>query len=173
LIARILNDEVEATCYPLGNKNKLIIANGLMAGIPVSSVNRVSIGAKSPLTGGIKESNAGGVAAFKMKHMDLRAIVLEGKPSSDHWFVIRINRTGVYFELANDLQNTGIHNTTKKLLERYGSNNGLILIGPAGEKGYAIAGIATTDKDGVFLVVLMLEGFRSGNGFQESRSYRI
>ena len=60
LLARILLDEVTPTCEPLGPKNKLVFAPGLLVGHMLSSCDRISVGAKSPLTGGIKESNAGG-----------------------------------------------------------------------------------------------------------------
>jgi len=60
LTSQIIAREVEPTCHPLGAKNKLVFATGVFAGTPVSSSNRISIGAKSPLTGGIKESNGGG-----------------------------------------------------------------------------------------------------------------
>ena len=60
LLARILLDEVDARCDPLGPENKLIFAPGLLVGHMLSSTDRISVGGKSPLTGGIKESNAGG-----------------------------------------------------------------------------------------------------------------
>ena len=61
LLARILVDEVVATCDPLGPHNKLIFAPGLLVGHMLSSCDRISVGGKSPLTGGVKESNAGGI----------------------------------------------------------------------------------------------------------------
>ena len=60
LIARIMVDEVDATCDPLGAGNKLIFTPGLLVGHILSSTDRISVGGKSPLTGGIKEANAGG-----------------------------------------------------------------------------------------------------------------
>ena len=52
LLARILLDEVDATCEPLGSENKLIFAPGLLVGHRLSSTDRISVGGKSPLTGG-------------------------------------------------------------------------------------------------------------------------
>ena len=60
LIAALLNDEVPATCDPLGPENKLIFAVGILTGTTMINTSRISIGAKSPLSGGAKESNAGG-----------------------------------------------------------------------------------------------------------------
>ena len=59
-IARLLLDEMDPGCDPLGPKNLLIFAPGLLAGLPLSSAGRLSVGGKSPLTGGIKEANVGG-----------------------------------------------------------------------------------------------------------------
>jgi aldehyde:ferredoxin oxidoreductase len=61
LIARFMLDEVPPTCEPLGPHNKLLWAPGLLVGHMLSSCDRISIGGKSPLTGGINESNTGGM----------------------------------------------------------------------------------------------------------------
>jgi len=61
LTSAIVFDEVDPTCHPLGPYNKLVFAPGWVTGTPAApSSGRTSFGAKSPLTGGIKESNAGG-----------------------------------------------------------------------------------------------------------------
>src|SRR4030042_5408015 len=59
LIARILLDEVPPMCEPLGPFNKLLFTPGLLVGHMLSSCDRISVGGKSPLTGGVKEANAG------------------------------------------------------------------------------------------------------------------
>ena len=64
LIARILKKEVHPTVDPLAPENRLIVACGPLAGTNAPQLGRISFGAKSPLTSGIKESNAGGPAAF-------------------------------------------------------------------------------------------------------------
>src|SRR3989304_5999716 len=75
LTAAGLTQEVPPACDPLGPLNKLILAPGLLAGRGISSAGRISIGAKSPLTGGIKESNAGGNAASNLVRLGLGAII--------------------------------------------------------------------------------------------------
>ena len=80
LIARILLDEVDAKCDPLGAGNKLIFAPGLLVGHVLSSTDRISIGGKSPLTGGIKEANAGGRTGYHMAFMGIRAFIIEDQP---------------------------------------------------------------------------------------------
>ena len=59
LVAKIMNKEVPADIQPLGDKNKLIIAGGPLAGTIAPQLGRISIGGKSPLTLGIKEKEDG------------------------------------------------------------------------------------------------------------------
>ena len=74
LIAKIMLNEVNPLCDPLGRENKLIFANGLLTGTNVSSASRIAIGAKSPLTGGIKESNGGGITAMWLASLGIRCV---------------------------------------------------------------------------------------------------
>jgi aldehyde:ferredoxin oxidoreductase len=63
MTSTVLWEEVEPTCDPLSGQNKLVLAPGIMSGTSVTTSGRLSIGFKSPMTGGIKESNAGGQAS--------------------------------------------------------------------------------------------------------------
>jgi aldehyde:ferredoxin oxidoreductase len=60
LTSTLVAKEVPPMCHPLGEENKLVIAPGLLSGTIASMSGRISVGCKSPLTGGIKEANAGG-----------------------------------------------------------------------------------------------------------------
>jgi aldehyde:ferredoxin oxidoreductase len=51
----VLAKEMDPTCHPLRESNKFIVSPGLLAGTPAPSSGRLSVGGKSPLTGGIKE----------------------------------------------------------------------------------------------------------------------
>lgn len=148
LSAEYILDEVAGYVEPLGPNNKLFITCGLLAGTTVSSANRLSIGAKSPLTGGIKESNAGGIAAMKMGRLGLRAIVVENLPVSEDWYVLFVNKDGAGLRQANHLAGKLINEKASLLYEEYGAKVGLILIGPAGEKRLLTAGIANNDPGG-------------------------
>ena len=66
LTSAVVGKEVPPTCHPLGADNKLVIAPGLLSGTAAAMSGRISVGCKSPLTGGIKESNSGGQAAQVM-----------------------------------------------------------------------------------------------------------
>ena len=85
MTSAIISKEVHPLCHPLGAENKLVIAPGSLSGTAASMSGRISVGCKSPLTGGIKESNAGGQAAQVLARLGYAAIVLEGKPEGDGW----------------------------------------------------------------------------------------
>lgn len=149
LIAKILLDEVNPLCAPLQKKNKLVFAPGLLTGHMVSSCDRISIGGKSPLTGGIKEANAGGTTALKMTYLGIKSLILEGCSRNNNLWVLHINKQGIHYEKANDLRGLGVYTAAKKLLGRYGDKVAISLIGPGGEMKLASAGVQNLDKDRV------------------------
>ena len=95
LLARILLDEVDAKCDPLGAGNKLIFAPGLLVGHMLSSTDRISVGGKSPLTGGIKESNAGGRTGLHMTNMGIFVLIIEDQSAEEDGYWI------LHLSLAN------------------------------------------------------------------------
>ena len=147
LLARILVDEVDATCDPLGAGNKLIFAPGLLVGHMLSSTDRISIGGKSPLTGGIKEANAGGRTGYHMAFMGIHALIIEDMPKDDGYWVLHLSMNGAKWEKADDLVGVGVYATAPKLLEKYGDKVAIALIGPGGEMRMKSAGIQNIDKD--------------------------
>jgi len=149
LIPRILLDEIMPSCDPLGPFNKLIWSVGLLVGHKVSSCDRISLGSKSPLTGGVKESNAGGSTGLLLTRLGIRALILEGASGRDNWRILRIGSNGGVFESADDLVGLGVYEASERLLERFGSKVGITLIGPGGEMGMRASGVQNLDKDGV------------------------
>jgi aldehyde:ferredoxin oxidoreductase len=149
LLARILLDEVDAACDPLGPQNKLIFAPGLLVGHMLSSTDRISVGAKSPLTGGVKESNAGGRTGLHMTHMGIHALIVEDGPEADGYRVLHLSLNGARWEPADDLAGLGVYETAPKLIQKYGDKVAVALIGPGGEMRMKAAGIQNLDKDRV------------------------
>ena len=94
LTSFFINSEVPPMCDPLGPENKLIFAPGYLSGSPLVNSSRLSIGAKSPLTGGIKESNVGGTIAADLGHMGISAIIIEGKSEKNQSFILKIDKAG-------------------------------------------------------------------------------
>jgi len=147
LIARMLLDEVPPACHPLGAYNKILWTPGLLAGYKISSCDRVSVGAKSPLTGGIKESNAGGTTGVALVRLGIHALVVEGQPDGDDWWILRLGADGGSFERAGDLVGLGVYETAQRLIARYGRTAAYAVIGPGGERRLSGAGVFNLDKD--------------------------
>ena len=147
LLARIMLDEVAPTCDPLGPNNKLVFAPGLLVGHRLSSLDRISIGGKSPLTGGIKEANAGGRTGYHLTQLGIKALILEGRPEDDDWHVIHISQAGVRFDEAQAVIGKGVYDSALDLIERYGEDVAIALIGPGGEMKLRSAGIQNIDMD--------------------------
>lgn len=149
LIARVVLDEVKPGCDPLGRHNKLLIVPGVLGGTPAPCAGRISVGGKSPLTGGIKESNAGGVVGHKLARLGVKALILENKPDDARGlFTLVIAKDTVELVPCPDLAGLGVYETAARLQERYGKRVGVMVIGPAGEMELTAAGIAITDLDG-------------------------
>jgi aldehyde:ferredoxin oxidoreductase len=146
LIARILVDEVPAHVN-LGRLNKLIFTPGLLVGHMLSSCDRIYVGGKSPLTGGVKEANAGGTTGLRMAFLGIKALIIEEKPTDDDWFILYVNQDEIKFESAEGLVGLGVYECAKKLTGRYGDKIGAALIGPGGEVQLATAGIENFDKE--------------------------
>ncbi|HKI54359.1 MAG TPA: aldehyde ferredoxin oxidoreductase N-terminal domain-containing protein, partial [Anaerolineales bacterium] len=150
LLTRILLDEVDATCDPLGAGNKLIFAPGLLVGHMLSSTDRISVGGKSPLTGGIKEANAGGRTGLHMAYMGIHALIVEDQPEEDGFWVLHLSlNDGAKWERADNIARMGVYDTAPKLLEKYGDKVAIAMIGPGGEMKMKSAGIQNIDKDKV------------------------
>jgi aldehyde:ferredoxin oxidoreductase len=148
LLVRILLDELDPTCEPLGAGNKLIFAPGLLVGHMLSSTDRISIGGKSPLTGGIKEANAGGRTGLHMTHMGIQSLIIEDQPNTGGFWVLHLSLSnGAKWERADDVAGLGVYEVAPKLLEKYGDKVAIALIGPGGEMQMKSAGIQNIDKD--------------------------
>lgn len=146
LVAKFMMDEVDPQCDPLGAENKLIFATGLFAGTQVSTANRLSVGGKSPLTGGIKEANVGGNAGYFLAQHDIKMIVIEDIPVDDGWKILKIGRDGELEILpGDDYVNLNTYAVTKKAFETYGEKIAVICIGPAGEKQQLISTLQCTE----------------------------
>ena len=146
LIAKILINEVKPTCEALGKNNKLVFAMGLLTGTTVSCANRLSIGAKSPLTGGIKESNSGGIFAMRLAQSGIKLLIIEDIPCDDNWYNIVIENEACRFEPADQYRSMGTYQYCEEISLKY-PDCAAVCIGPAGEHLNLAAGIAVMDME--------------------------
>lgn len=147
LTSTIVAAEVEPTCHPLGSKNKLVIAPGLLSGTVAANSGRLSIGAKSPLTGTIKEANAGGTAAQMLAKLGCKALILEGQPADDKWYNIEVTADGATIHEEREMIGKGNFAIVDAVKSRLGEKHGIITIGPAGEMKMRAANISIKDPD--------------------------
>jgi aldehyde:ferredoxin oxidoreductase len=145
LTSCIIDSEVPPTCDPLGAENKLIFAPGILAGTSVPCSGRLSVGAKSPMTKGIKEANTGGAMAQKLAKLGLKAVIFEGKakePTS-----VKIDESGVSFSGAASFAGLGSYAILDKLKLQYGDKMCFACTGPAGDMLLTAASIMFTTPD--------------------------
>jgi aldehyde:ferredoxin oxidoreductase len=147
--SHVIATQIDPKCHPLGPNNKLVFAPGLFTGTTVPCNGRLSIGAKSPLTLGIKESNVGGSASRALAKLGIKGIIIEETPKKDEWFVLVINKDKVYLSPAQHLAGLGTYRTCEQLRAVFGQNVKIMAIGQGGEMKMSAASIAVTNQEGI------------------------
>ena len=152
ITSSIVQDEVPPLCHPLGPNNKLVFAPGIVTGTAAPTSARISVGAKSPLTGGIKESNAGSPWPPYLASMQIKALVVEGQPKEKgkYWMAhltwdTKAGKPKVEFLPADEYKGKDLDEVYPKLFERFGKNPSIAGFGVAAEYGYANSGIVFND----------------------------
>jgi len=154
LTSTIIHDEVDPLCHPLGPNNKLILSPGYVTGTSAPTSARISVGAKSPLTGGIKEANAGSGFPPSLARMGIRAIIVEGQPEEkdEYWLMhltwdSEVGQPSVEFLPADKYLGKNLYKVFPKLFKRFGKVN-IAGIGVAGEFRYGNSGLVFDDTKG-------------------------
>lgn len=147
LTSALVAAEVDPTCNPVGPLNKIVFAPGLLGGTNCANSGRISVGAKSPLTGGIKEANSGGQAGQYLAKLGIQAIVVEGDPPAGQLFKLVMGKDKAELQAADDLKGLGNYDTITKLVQAHGDKMGYVSIGQAGEWLLPSASVAFTDRE--------------------------
>ena len=147
LADRVLLDEVDPKCDPMGPENKLVVCTGAFAGTTMPASGRVSLGGKSPLTGTIKESSVGGMMGSMMAGQGIKMIILEDKPAEDTVLkILHVDSDGKALLIdAPELADLGTYAVCEKMFERYSKDIAVMTIGPAGEMFYRCASVMVTE----------------------------
>ncbi|MDO8950466.1 MAG: aldehyde ferredoxin oxidoreductase C-terminal domain-containing protein [Actinomycetota bacterium] len=152
LTSALVFTEVPAMADALGAENKFVVAPGFLGGTNTPNGGRLSIGAKSPLTGGLKESNSGGQAAHALGKLGIAAVIVEGKAadaSARYMLVIEADKSAKLvrvdawagmgnYALAEEIK------ATRPADDHFAT----ITTGPAGEMGLKAASVAVSDPKG-------------------------
>jgi len=132
-IGYYLLNELQPGIDPLGPDNRLIFATGVITGGRIGGSGRNSAGAKSPLTGGYGEAEAGGYWGTELKRAGYDAIVFEGK--SEKPVYLWVSSDEVELKDASHLWGKKTLETEAIIQDELGDKNiKTALIGLGGEK---------------------------------------
>ena len=149
LTSQLVADEVPPLAHPLGPSNKVVFSPGIVTGSPAPTSARISVGGKSPLTGGIKEANAGTGWGQQLARLGIRAIIVEGMPQDKgRLWGIHVTKDGATFFAADEFAGKGLYEVYPKLFERFGKKADIMAIGCAGEFKMTNAGVCFNDTAG-------------------------
>lgn len=125
---------------PLGPDNQLMFMTSVINGLPLSGANRYSAAAKSPLTGGFGESEAGGFWGPEFKRTGYDGIIVHGRAAKPTYLYIHDNTcefkdaTKYWGQLAGEVQDG--------LIEELGDSRITVLqTGVGGENGVLYSAI--------------------------------
>lgn len=137
--AYFLRREVDPGTDPLGPENKMIFAAGPLTGTTAPTPGRFSLTTRSPLTGTIFDSNAGGTWGVIFKRCGFDAMIVSGR--ADRPVYIELKGAEISVKDAGELWGQDTKTTVKKLTESLGAGSSALAIGPAGERQVKLASI--------------------------------
>ena len=125
---------------PLGSDNVLVLALSVVTGTPISGQSRITIAAKSPLTGAIGDSQGGGFFPAELKFAGFDAIVIKGKSDKPVYLWIKDGQpelreaTHLWGKITGDVEDAIKEELNEKRAQ-------VLQIGPAGENAVRFASI--------------------------------
>lgn len=146
LTSKIISEEVPPNCHPLGPNNKVVFAPGIVSGAGAPTSGRMSVGGKSPLTGGIKESNVGTKFSGALGKLGISAIIVEGQ--SDNYKLLLIDKDSAELQDAKEWSGIGLYEAYEELHNKFGKNKPIAGVGIASEICGANSGVAFDDLEG-------------------------
>ena len=149
LTSTIVAKEVPPTCHPLGPLNKVVLAPGIVTGSVAPSSGRISVGGKSPLTGGIKEANAGTPFSQMVGRLQIAAIIIEGKYEGDDYYLLKITKDGTEITNANKWVGKGLYEVYIDLKKEFGDKVGICGVGITAELMSGNSGLCFNDPEGL------------------------
>ncbi len=138
-----LFEELDADCNPLGPDNILIFGVGPLTGSFLTASAYFTVTAKSPLTGILGDSAAGGQFGAEMKLTGFDQIIITGK--ADRLIYLLVTDTGVKFVDCQEYKGKKIIETTEAIRKEQGDFAiQVAAIGPAGENRVSFAAIVSS-----------------------------
>lgn len=138
---KLLYDNLAPKTDPLSPENWLIFAVGPLTATTVPTAGRFVVVTKSPLTGTVFDSHAGGYLGAQLRRAGFAAVVFDGASSLPVY--LWINNDKVELRDASKVWGKNVEETTDQLLEETDSKAQVACIGPAGENRINLAAIMT------------------------------
>jgi aldehyde:ferredoxin oxidoreductase len=140
--SRILRDELTPGIDPFSPGNIIVLAAGPLNGTPTPSASRLTVAAKSPLTGALGDANSGGYWAPELKYSGFDAIVLKGVSPEPVYLWVEDGKAEL--RKGAHLWGLGTHPVCQRLKAEIGDEDIHVLaIGPGGENRVRYACIMT------------------------------
>jgi aldehyde:ferredoxin oxidoreductase len=132
IIADVLLKEVPVGADPLGPKNKLIFAPGVLTGLAISGASRSAVGGISPITKGFGATESGGNWGAQLKRAGFDAVIVEGISPKPVYLWVKDGQAEL--RDASHLWGKTTKETETLVREELGEPRAeLVLIGPGGE----------------------------------------
>ncbi|PTD94801.1 aldehyde ferredoxin oxidoreductase [archaeon SCG-AAA382B04] len=147
LTSMIVTDEVPPKAHSLGPNNKLVLAPGILTGTSAPTSGRLSVGAKSPLTGGVKESNVGTSFGQTLHRLGYRAIVFEDKIKEKDFKYLKIDKDGAKLGDASKWNDMELYEAFEAIHNEFGEDVDVCGVGVAAELGGGNSGLAFDDLE--------------------------
>ncbi len=138
---RYLYQELAPGIDPLGEKNKLLMLNGPLAGNTAQAVSRWMVCTRSPLTGAFARSVCGADFGAWLKFAGYELIIVEGKAEKPVY--VHLTADDCRILDAGEIWGTDTKETQAWLNQRHGKNTRTACIGPAGENLVKYAAIVS------------------------------
>ena len=135
-----LLQEMPGGADPLGADNVLVLAVSVVTGAPISGQSRLTAAAKSPLTGAVGDSQAGGFFPAELKFAGFDAVVIKGQSPRPVYLWIHDGQAEL--RDAGHLWGRITGEVEVGIKEELGDDKVQVLqCGPAGEKGVRFAAL--------------------------------
>ena len=132
LVTFFLSKELEKGIDPFSPQNKIVFATGPLTGLPIPGAARHCIGAKSPLTGTLAKSEAGGFWGAELKFAGYDVVIIEGKANNPVYIFIEDSRISI--NDAKKLWGLPTKETQEQIRKETGhKRTHIAMIGPGGE----------------------------------------
>ncbi len=139
LAAKLLYDELQTGLSPLHPDSPLLFFSGLLTGTPIPTASKLSVCAKSPLTGIWNESTVGGKWGAELKFCGYEGVIIRGRAAKPVYLYITPEE--IKIKDAQEVWGQDTYHTSQHLQEKHGLEIKIASIGQAGENLVNISSI--------------------------------